>query len=273
MRFVKKDAIRMIVLWLLSLIILFPLLLILFGSFKSRGEAALFTLSLPSSWDWSSYGRVITDSPFFRSFKNSVIMTTISTGLVIATAAPAALVLARKARQKKIKIITLVFMLGIVAPISIIPTIVIIKFMKIYGTQFSGILIYTARFIPFSIFLLTGFFKTIPREMDEASIIDGCHPIRMIIQVMMPLLRSILLTCIIFISMNVWNDFQIPIFFFSSSEKWTMPLLVYNFFGKYMRQWNLVFACLILTALPITTLYLTLQKYIVSGMTQGAVKG
>ena len=263
---------RTIIIWMLALLVIAPLLLVVLGSFKTRGDAAHFTLTLPEPWDFSSYATVVRRSPIFRSFFNSVYLTVISTTLVLAVSAPAAFVIARR-NSKGMNAVFSVFMLGIIAPISIIPTVVVIRTLGLYGSYWGGIALYNARFIPWSLFLMTGFVKTIPRELDEAAILDGCNPLRMFWKIITPLLRSIMLTCLVFVAMNVWNDFQIPIYFFSSSEKWTMPLLVYNFFGQYMRIWNNVFASLILTALPITILYLFVQKYIIAGMTQGAVKG
>ena len=268
----SKTILRGILFWAIAFAFLAPLLLVILGSFKTRGDAAHFRLSLPSPWDFTPYGHVISESPFFRSFLNSLFLTTLSTVLVLLLSVPAAFIISRRG-TKAMRMIFLVFMLGIIAPISVIPTVVLVRAFHLYGSYWSGIFIYLARFIPWSLFLITGFIKTIPMELDEAAIIDGCNPSQMLWRVIVPLLRTILLTCVVFIAMNVWNDFQIPIYFFSSSEKWTMPLLVYNFFGQYMRQWNYVFACLILTALPITVLFLFVQKYMIAGMTQGAVKG
>ncbi|PIE03367.1 MAG: ABC transporter permease [Acidobacteria bacterium] len=267
-----QNILRFILLWFFSLLILAPVLLVVLGSFKTRGDAAHFTLTLPKTWYIDSYVHVVNSSPFFRSFANSIFLTTISTFAVLGLSAPAAFVIARR-DSKGMKIIFSIFMLGIIAPISVIPTVVLIRTFNLYGSYWSGIFLYTARFIPWCLFLVTGFVKTIPQELDEAAILDGTTPGKLFWLIIMPLLRSILLTSIIFIAMTIWNDFQIPVYFFSSSEKWTMPLLVFNFFGRYMRQWNYVFACLILTALPVTVLYLFMQKYIISGMTQGAVKG
>ena len=97
--------------------------------------------------------------------------------------------------------------------------------------------------------------------------------IQLFFRIIVPLLGPVLATNMVFVAMTVWNDFMLPLYFFSSAERWTMPLMVYNFFGQYFRRWNYVFACLILTALPITLLYLSSQRYIISGMTSGSVKG
>lgn len=127
--------------------------------------------------------------------------------------------------------------------------------------------------MPFTIMTFSGFVKGIPREIDEAAIIDGCSVNNLIFRVLLPVLKPIMMTNVVITAISVWNDFMLPLFFLNSSTKWTVPLTIYNFFGMYARDWNYVFAALTLTILPILILYLCLQKYIVGGMTAGAVKG
>lgn len=127
--------------------------------------------------------------------------------------------------------------------------------------------------MPFTIMTFSSFIKGVPREIDEAAIMDGCNPGQMIFRVLMPILKPVAVTNIVVTAIGCWNDFMIPLFYLGSSEKWTVPLAVYNFFGLYARNWNYVFAVLTLTVIPIVIMFLFLQKYIVSGMTAGAVKG
>ena len=131
----------------------------------------------------------------------------------------------------------------------------------------------TALQMPWTIFTMSGFIKNVPRELDEAAFIDGATPVRTFFSVIFPLLKPIVATVIVTTAMGAWNEFMVPLYFFNSSSKWTMPLTVYNFFGQYSSDWNYVFADLVLTALPITILYLLCQKYVVAGATAGAVKG
>ena len=257
---------------LCSLLILIPFALIVLGSFKTRPEAAHFTLTLPDIWQWRNYVEVFQKSALGRSLGNSLIVTTVSVAGCLLCSAPAGFIIARRNTKAMQRVFSL-FMLGIVAPVSIIPTILLIKGLGIYGSYLSIILLYTSIYIPWSLFFLTGFVKTIPRELDEAAVLDGCRPRQLFFRIIFPLLTPVLATNMVFIAMTVWNDFMMPLYFFSTAERWTMPLMVYNFFGQYFRQWNYVFACLILTSLPISILYLTSQRYIISGMTSGSVKG
>ena len=261
-----------IIFFLLSLLILIPFALIVLGSLKTRPEAAHFDLSLPAVWQWKNYIEVFQKSDLLRSFTNSLLITSFSVFLCLLCSSPAGFVIARRNSRGMEKVFYL-FMLGLVAPMSIIPTILLIKRIGLYGSYLSAVVLYASINIPWSLFFLTGFVKTIPRELDEAAVLDGCGPIQLYFRIIFPLLTPVLATNIVFIAMVVWNDFMVPLYFFSTSEKWTMPLMVYNFFGQYFRQWNYVFTCLILTSLPITLLYLATQKYIISGMTRGSVKG
>ena len=165
------------------------------------------------------------------------------------------------------------FSIGLIAPLSLIPTIKLMQFLHINNTFTSVILLLCALNIPMSVFLCTGFVKTIPRELDEASALDGCTSFALLRKVILPLMVPVVMTAAIIVFMGVWNSFMIPLYFLNNSSKWTLPLTVYNFFGQYSRDWNLVFADLVITSLPVLLFYFVAQRYIISGMTAGAVKG
>ena len=117
------------------------------------------------------------------------------------------------------------------------------------------------------------FISAIPREMDEAAIIDGCGAIKLFFKIMLPLLTPLIATSCITQLIFVWNDFQFPLYLLSDTKKWTLVLGIYGFMGKYSSDWNLVCAHIIISSLPMTIVYLSGQKYIISGMVSGAVKG
>lgn len=261
-----------VLLILVSLIIIIPLLIMLLGSFKTSREALLFNVSLPAAWRLDNYQYVIQQGGIWRAMLNSVLIVTAATGLCLVSAALCSFIIARKNTKFSNGLYSL-FTLGMIAPMLVVPTIWLMQFLRLSGTYFGVIFLYVAINLPWSVFIFTGFIKTIPVELDEAAIVDGCGPYRMFFQIIMPLLKPALATNLVITAMSIWNDFMIPLYFFNTSEKWTMPLTVYNFFGQYFRDWNYVFADLVLTALPVTLLYLYCQKYIISGMTAGAVKG
>ncbi len=145
--------------------------------------------------------------------------------------------------------------------------------LNIYGTYFSIICLFIAIRLPFTVMTFSSFVKGVPRDIDEASIIDGCSFLQLVFRVLLPVMKPILVTNIVVSAIDIWNNFMIPLFFFGSSKKWTVSLTIYNFFGQYSRDWQYVFGALTLTILPMLILFLCLQKYIVEGMVAGAVKG
>lgn len=271
-----KNKIRLtileIVMLLATLLVFIPLLIMVLGSFKDPAEAAQFSLALPKHWLGENYVFVYQAAGILKATINSLIVTTCAVTLSVICAALAAFTISRK-QSRFTTMSDHLFMMGMVAPIQIITTFGLMRILHLSGTYLGVILIFSAIQLPWGIFMFTGFIKSIPLEMDEAAFIDGCGAFQMFFLVILPLLKPVVMTTLVMITMYVWNDFQIPLYFFNSSSRWTLPLTVYNFFGQYFNNWNYVFANLVMVALPITLLYLYTQKYIVSGMTAGAVKG
>lgn len=255
-----------------SLIILIPLLIVLLGSVKDAAEAQAFNLALPSSWHWENYGVVIDKGNMGQAFRNSMIITVAVTLIVVIAGSLNAFVVSRN-HCRYTRFVYYVFLLGMISPIQIVTTYALLQMLHLTGTFVGVICVETALQMPWTIFTLSGFIKNVPRELDEAAFIDGASPLRMFFSVIFPLLKPIMATVVVTTAMGAWNEFMVPLYFFNSASKWTMPLTVYNFFGLYSSNWNYVFADLVLTAIPITILYLLCQKYVVAGATAGAVKG
>ena len=267
----KNFTIEIIVI-LFSLIIIIPLLIMVFGSFKDGTSAAQFSIVPPKTWHFDNYTHVIKAANLGRAFLNSVIVTFFSVALCMFTAALAGFVIARRTTKISNRTQTF-FMIGLYAPMNMITTFALLTVTGILGSYFAVICILAASQIPYAVFMISNFVRSVPRELDQAALIDGCGTFKMFFTVVTPVMKPILVTTTVLVAMNSWNDFMVPLYFFSSSERWTLPLTVYNFFGQYFRDWNYVFANLVLTAIPITLLYLYAQKHIVSGLTAGAVKG
>jgi raffinose/stachyose/melibiose transport system permease protein len=185
-------------------------------------------------------------------------------------AAIAAFAIARS-RRKWANIFYYIFLCGLVIPVAFIPTYLVLDRLNLLNSYLGLILVSATYGLPMSIFLYVGFMKTIPRELDEAAMLDGCPPLRMLFKIIIPLLKPVSMTLLIFNFVGSWNDIQVPLYF-SKSDKWALPLTVYNFYGAHSSAWNLIFADIIITVLPLLILYLFGQKYIISGMTAGAVK-
>lgn len=267
-----KLALLEILIIIFSLIIIIPLLIMFLGSVKNQVEAAQLTISLPSTWHFENFAFVIETGKIIGSFFNSVVITGSATVIGVCCAAMAAFVIARK-KTKGGENLYNYFFLGMIAPMQIITTYLMLNVLHLSGSFLGIILIYVSINLPFNTFLFTSFISGIPKEIDEAANVDGCGIWRLFFTIIMPLLKPVIATSSVIFAMNVWNDFQLPLYFLSSPSKYTMPLTIYNFYGKYFSNWNYVFADMVLTAIPILIVYLIAQKYIVAGMTAGAVKG
>ena len=258
--------------WLLSLTLLAPLLLILLNSFKTNKAAADMNLALPSSMEWSNYSLVIEKGKLGTTFLNSMIYSVCSVLLCTLLCTMAAYVLSRN-RRKLHRFLYLYLVLGIAMPINFITLMKVMQVLKLINTRIGIVLLYTATQIPFNIFLIHSFVGKISPEIDEAAVIDGSSAAVLFFRIVMPLLKPVLVTVMVLTFLNTWNEFVMPLYFLGSTDKWPMTLAVYNFFGMYFKDWNLVCADIVLTSLPVIAVYLIGQKYIVSGMTAGAVKG
>jgi raffinose/stachyose/melibiose transport system permease protein len=256
----------------LSVIILVPFAMMLVNSFKDMRESALFMLTLPKTPILENYVNVLSKSYFWRGLRNSLIITSIATLLVNASAAMAAFVIQRK-QGKLGNWLYFALFGGIIIPVSIIPTIQLMMQTGIHNTYLGIIIFYTAINLPFSVFLLTGFMKTVPREIDEAALIEGCSYPKMFLLLIIPLLKTPLVTSTIVTVTNVWNDFQAPFYLISDSKKWPIVISIYNFVSQYYTNWGTVFAFMTMAILPVLIVYAFLQKHIIAGLTSGAVKG
>lgn len=267
-----SAVITNVIAWIISAVCLIPLLLILFNSLKDSNAASDMNLKLPAAIEWSNFLSVIEKGKLATSFLNSILYSVCSVAICAFLAALAAYVLSRNC-SKLYKVIYMYLVLGITMPVNYVALTKVMMFLHINNTRFGIILLYVAMQLPFAVFLIHGFVARIPRELDEAAVIDGCGPTRLFISVIFPLLKPAIATVVVLTFLNTWNEFVSPLYFLSSSDKWPMTLSVYNFFGMYFKDWNLVCADILLTSLPVILVYLLGQKYIVSGMTAGAVKG
>ena len=253
-------------------IVLIPFFMILVNSLKPMREAALFRLSISPNSMLDNYATVLSRSFFLVGMKNSFIITTIAVLLINILAAMSAFVIQRRA-GKFARFVYFLYFAGLIVPMSIIPTIKIMMQTHIHNTYAGIILVQTATSIPFTVFLLTGFMKSLPRELDEAAIIEGCSHVRLFTQIIVPLMVTPLITCTIVNVTGIWNDFNAPFYLISDSSKWPVVIGIYRFVTMYYTNWGLVFAFMMLVIAPVVVFYICLQKYIMSGLTAGSLKG
>ena len=249
-----------------------PIYLVFANALKTRADANSMGAGPPLDLQWANFGTVVDEGKLVTAFINSVMYSFGSTILAVLLAALAAYVLARR-RTKRHEIIYLLLIMGIAVPTNFVTLTKIMQMTSLINTQIGVILLYAATQIPFDVFLIYAFVDSLPRELDETACIDGATPIRTFFSVILPMLTPVVVTCGVLNILNVWNEFLMPLYFLNSSSNWPMTLSVYNFFGQYESNWALVSADVVLTILPVILIYLVAQRWILSGMASGAVKG
>lgn len=257
---------------LISLIVILPIVVLFVNSFKTSAEANRMTLSLPTKWMFENYATVIEQGKLVSSFFNGLLYATCSVIVIVIFVSLAAFVISRN--NKGINKFLYYFIIsGIAMPINNVALMKVMQTFHLVNSRIGIILLYAAINIPLSLFIAYGFVSTIPREIDEAAVLDGCTPIQLFVRIIAPLLKPIISTLFVLDFMAVWNDFTMPLYFLNNSAKWPMTLAVYNFFGAFENSWNLVSADIILTLIPVLIIFIFGQKYIVGGVSAGAVKG
>ncbi len=255
-----------------GLLVFVPIYLVFINSIKTRGESSSMGVGLPALPQWQNYATVIEDGNLVVAFFNSLLYSLAATAICVVLASMAAYVLARR-RTRRHRLIYLLLIMGIAMPTNFVTLMQVMQWTNLVNTQMGIILLYAAMQIPFSVFLVFAFIRSIPRELDEAAFIDGCGPVRAFFRIIFPLLMPVLVTLSVLSILNIWNEFLMPLYFLNSSSDWPMTLAVYNFFGMYQSNWALVSADVVLTIVPVIIIYLLAQRWILSGMSSGAVKG
>ena len=263
---------------LASLVTLTPIYVMAVNSLKSKAQASSMGADLPTDLHPENFLTVIQKGNLVSSFFNSLLYAGASTIVGTLLAAMAAFVLSRK-RTRMNRFLYFFLIMGIALPINFFTLTTMMQVTHLINTRQGMVVLYAAMQIPFAIFLIYGFIESIPRELDEAAVIDGCGPLQLFFRVIFPLLTPVLVTTGILSFLNTWNDFLFPLYYLDSSSNWPMTLAVYNFFGQFAQSsslesgWNLVSADIILTILPVIVIYLLGQRFILSGLTAGAIKG
>ncbi|MEP7288342.1 MAG: carbohydrate ABC transporter permease [Chloroflexota bacterium] len=254
------------------LIMIIPIYLIVVNSFKSSVQSSSMGVDLPTEFHLENFTAVIDKGKLVQSFFNSVLYATASTILGTFFAAMAAFVLSRH-RSRLNQVVYFFIIMGIALPMNYFTLTKVMQITHLIDTKLGIIILYAATQIPFGVFLIYSFVGSIPREIDEAAIIDGCGPVALFVQIFLPLAAPVLATTGILSFLGAWNEFLLPLYYLNNSANWPMTLSVYNFFGQYQASWNLVSADILLTILPVVVLYIFTQRFILSGLTTGAVKG
>lgn len=268
------NTVTVLILVCAAIFTLFPIYMAVLNSLKSDGEILSQILAFPSSINFSNYADAYRKIDFLNSFKNTVVVTVIGVIGIVLFASMAGYKLSRTPGKLS------GFLFGLFVMSSLIPFhSIVISLMKIsknlgvQGTTYGLGVIYMGLGVALAIFLYHGFVKSVPRELDEAAVIDGCGELRLFFAVILPLLLPITATVAILNALWMWNDFLLPLLMLTDDDYYTLLISTNMLFGEYNNDWSAILASLILTMLPVVVLYLLLQKYILRGIAEGAIKG
>lgn len=270
----SNDMWSHIVLVAWTLLVLFPLWVMVINSFKTRLTIYENPFGVPKKWNFANYAMVFTDGDFLNYFKNSFIVVSISIIAVLVIGSLASYAFANW-RTKLSKALFLFMIAGMMLPIKIasIKLLSMIRGLGLLNSIWSVVPIYIAMGLPIAIFILTEFIRQIPYELTEAGIIDGAGRFRIFTMIIVPLLRPALATVGIYNLVPFWNDLWFPLIFINEEKSKTLLLGVTRLFGQYQTDWSKVLAVLTLSAIPVVLLYLAMSKQFIKGLTAGAVKG
>jgi raffinose/stachyose/melibiose transport system permease protein len=261
-----------LVLILVSAAIIFPLLFLVNTSLKSSQEFLATPTTWTSSLHWENFAKAWQEAKLGRYFLNTVAYAIGAVTLICLVNVMAAYPLAR-GHFRGANALYLLFVSGLFMPGSLVPMIYLMKSVNLMNTAPGYVLLLTGGSIPLTILILTGFIRTVPREIDEAAVIDGCSYLRFIFTILVPLIKPALATVALLNSIGVWNDFIGPLIYLPDPAKRTLSSGLYVFFGQFSTNWTIVAASILIIVVPILVIYIFLQRYIVAGITTGAVKG
>jgi raffinose/stachyose/melibiose transport system permease protein len=254
---------------------LVPFAFILLTASKNAREAAQLDFSWPTSFHFvPNLIEVLQarDYMLIIAYINSTILTVSSVAIMVVLAAMVAFVLQRRASRWN-GLINFLVLCGLIIPPAVVPTIWVLDGLGLFGTMPGLIAIEVAFGLSFCVLLFRAFIATIPRELDEAAIIDGAGPLRLFFRVIFPLLRSVIITAVVVQSVTVFNDFVNPLYFLPGSQNATVQTTIYNFAGQFATQYHLLFMDILLVTVPPLIMFLFFNRRIVAGMTSGAIKG
>lgn len=277
----RKHKKHIIKTWILSIaalavgiVFVSPLYLVFVNSVKTVREIYLSPLGLPVEISWNNFGRVMEKIDFGQALKNSLFFVVFGVAGLLVICSMAAYRLARH-RTRVNKFVYLLLVSSILVPFQtvMIPLIKIIASIGLYNTRIGVLLAYYGYGIPFAVFLFYGFLSSIPREIEEAALIDGGSLFQVYRCIILPLLKPICVTVAVLDVLWIYNDFLLPFVLISDNELRTLPLVMYTFFTAYERPWDLAMASLTMVLTPAIIVFVILQKQITGGIVSGAVKG
>jgi raffinose/stachyose/melibiose transport system permease protein len=261
---------------LVSIVVfLVPFAFIVIQALKDVRESSDRSFALPTTWHlWDNLVQVIQtrDYMLVTAFINSIILTVASVGLLVVFGAMVGFVLQRRP-SRWTNIINFFVLAGLIIPPAVVPTIWVLQGLGMFKTLHGLILIEVAYGLSFSVLLFRAFIATVPRELDEAAIIDGAGPFKLFFGIVLPLLRPVVVTLIVTQSVAIFNDFTNPLYYLPGNKNVTLQLTLFSFQSQFNTSYNLLFMNILLITIPPLIVYVFFNRQIVAGLTSGAVKG
>jgi raffinose/stachyose/melibiose transport system permease protein len=274
-RKLARFSVGSLALAVFGVVFVVPFLFILVTALKDDQESVLLEFSWPSRIHLLDNLTAVLrarDYMLVIAFINSTILTVSSVALLVVLSALVAYVLQRR-RSRWTPTVNFLVLSGLIIPPAVVPTIWVLDSLGIFKTMIGLVLVEVAFGMSFCVLLFRAFISTIPKELDEAAVIDGAGPLRLFFAVIFPLLRSVTVTVVIVQAVAIFNDFTNPLYFLPGDENATVQLTLFNFQSQYNTQYNLLFMDILLITIPPLVMFMLFNRRIVAGMVAGAVKG
>jgi len=258
-----------------AVVFVIPFVFMVLTAGKDRAEASRLTFTWPTEWHLQENVEAVfgtRDGLLWTALQNSMVLTVASVTLVVILSAMVGYVLQRRVDRVG-SVVAILLLAGLILPPALVPTIYVLQGIGVYKTILGMVLVEVVLLMPFSVLIFRTFVSAIPRELDEAAIIDGASAWGLFRRVIFPLLRPAIITVVVLSSVAVYNDFVNPLYFLPGEGNATVQLTLYNFQSQFNTRWNLLFTDVLLITIPPLIMFVFFQRQIVSGMTAGAVKG
>lgn len=268
-----RDGLLQIILIANTIIMLAPIVIMVFSAFKTTPQIFQSPFSIPDFSQVANFAKIWTQTNFLRYLMNSFVVTGASMVLILTLGTMAAYAIGRY-QFKGSTFILMFFLAGLTLPLklAIIPLFMLMRDLSILNNQLSLIFVYTAMGLPSTVFIMTGFIRSLPNELEDAARMDGASEARIMWSIMLPLVKPAMVIAGIQNVVPIWNDFFFPLVFIQNDDLKTLPQGLTTFMGEYTTDWGVLFSGLTLSAAPIIIIYILLSKQFIAGMTSGAVK-
>lgn len=274
-RALRRVSLEVLAVVVALVVFVVPFVFMFLTASKDEFESADLKFSLPTDWavvDNIKEAFAARDGMLLTAFKNSTILTVVPVAILVVLCSMVGYVIQRRPGRVA-NLANVLVISGLIIPPAVVPTIWVLQQLHLFKTLPGLILVEVAFQMAFCVLLFRAFVAAIPRELDEAAMIDGCTGLSLFFRVIFPLLRPVTITVILTSSVFIYSDFVNPLYFLPGDENATVQLTLYNFLSQFSTQYNLLFMDIVLVTLPPLVLFIFFNRKIVAGMTSGAVKG